>query len=131
MTRVNLSRREFEEKLIETFPKLYKDMYGDIRKTCMAFGIECGPGWFDLIWELSEKMEPLLVGDDETTCVAQVKEKYGGLRFYMSHYYNKTIGELEYEYEEKSYKICESCGKEGTPSKNGWIKTLCKEHKKE
>lgn len=54
----------------------------------------------------------------------QVKEKFGGLRFYMN-YYVEEIEELINEAEEKSYKTCERCGAPGKSREGGWIITLC------
>ncbi len=59
------------------------------------------------------------------TLIAQVKEKFGGLRFYIhggSEALEKYIGWLE----DLSYKICQTCGKEGKRvNRKGWIATLC------
>jgi len=55
---------------------------------------------------------------------AQVKEKFGGLRFYMT-YYVKELEKLISEAEEETYKICECCGEPGRERDGGWILTLC------
>lgn len=54
---------KLDEKLTKAFPLLYRDRYGDMRSTCMVWGYpfsENQPGWFDLVWELSSKLEPLI-----------------------------------------------------------------------
>jgi len=58
----------------------------------------------------------------------QVKEKFGGLRFY---YYggDEYIEGLAAMAESMSYVTCENCGKPGKPNNDGWIKTSCEEHK--
>ena len=127
MSYIELDNEEFEKRLMDAFPKLYADMGGSEMVTCMAYGVSVGNGWHDLIWELSEKLEPL-IGD--TDCrAAQVKEKFGGLRFYMTSY-TDTMHDIIHEYEEKSYITCEVCGEPGTTRRGGWIKTLCDEHAK-
>ena len=68
---------KLEEKLVEKYPTLYSGYGGDITKTCMGWGMECDDGWFELLDELSEKLEPYNV------VASQVKEKFGGLRFYI------------------------------------------------
>lgn len=56
---------------------------------------------------------------------AQVKEKFGTLRFYMD-YDTEEMRVLVREAEDKSATICESCGSsEGARTGQGWIKTLC------
>jgi len=59
----------------------------------------------------------------------QVKEKFGTLSVY-SNYGNDEIFALIGEYEDKSAKICELCGKPGetlnsNEGKGYWLKTLC------
>lgn len=120
-------KKELEKKLVEKYPNLYKDYGGDMRKTCMHWGFEHGDGWYDLIDELSAKLESYGV------VAGQVKEKFGGLRFYLDypqHLSRETvekIREIKDEYEEKSYTICEHCGKPGTLCQKGWHRTLCQE----
>ena len=112
--------KQKELELVNKYPNLYKDYGGDMRKTCMAWGLAVGDGWYNIIDELSEKLEAL-------GCVAvQVKEKFGGLRFYLGNY-PEGAHELITEAEEKSYKTCERCGKPGSPKGGGWVKTLCDE----
>ena len=108
--------------LREKFPNLFKEYGGDPRQTCMAWGFACGDGWFEILKELGEKLEPLGV------VAAQVKEKFGGLRFYINGV-DKSISKEVYKYigeaEEKSYKTCEACGQPGEPKGGGWVQTLC------
>lgn len=86
-----------------------------------------GEGWSELVDELAEKL--LLV--DSSVKVVQVKEKFGGLRFYLDRYpdeHYEEISALVSEYENKSYDTCEFCGStedvETKPTRN-WVKTLC------
>lgn len=56
--------------------------------------------------------------------ILQVKEKFGGLRFYTSgsnDFFNGMVAMAE----AASYRICEQCGKPGKPRSGGWILTLC------
>ena len=122
---------EFDKKLVEAFPLLYGDRNASMQSTAMCWGFSCGDGWFDIIWGLSSKLEPLIqkfVDDNPTTEVypkaSQVKEKFGGLRFYMTHT-NDEISDLIGKAEALSYKTCENCGKPGKERAGGWIRTLC------
>jgi hypothetical protein len=117
-------KKELELKLVEKYPNLYKEYGGSIHETCMGWGMTCGDGWFDLIDKLSEKLEPMGI------VAAQVKEKFGGLRFYINPSDSDTIikaQKLIQEAESKSFKICERCGKPGKTGGRGWIRTLCDE----
>lgn len=124
----NLPKKEFDLKLVETFPHLYKDMHGDPRATCMAFGADVDGGWRDIIWELSEKLENIILSKPEQDRSAyhmtQLKEKFGGLRIYLSWDDDETDAIL-LEAENKSFITCEYCGKPGTLQQTGWWKVWC------
>lgn len=57
----------------------------------------------------------------------QVKEKFGGLRFYVDGGDDYTRGLIAMA-EDMSFRICEVCGKPGQLRQGGWILTLCDEH---
>lgn len=171
---------ENDLRLVRAFPLLYADRHGSKQSTLMCWGFACGDGWYDIIWELSEKLEPLIKkfvddnpnlecsncgcskdrhyacltrnpgkclsihvnpdSDEEppsnyfacfcdsyVSChpkAVQVKEKFGGLRFYMTSG-NDEIYDLIGEAEAKSYKTCEECGEPGEEKPMSWIRTLC------
>ena len=54
----------------------------------------------------------------------QVKEKFGGLRFYYSGG-DEYIDGLVAMAEAMSYVTCERCGRIGKQNTRGWIETLC------
>lgn len=93
-------------------PSTYKD------------GYPVGRGWWKLIGHLIETLKPY---EYEIT---QIKEKFGGLRFYttpLPEQANKIISLAE----DESYKICEKCGIRGKLREDlPWIKTLCDYHYK-
>ena len=117
-------KKELEKKLIDEFPTFFKDIYGDPRVTCMAFGCEIGDGWFDLIYDTCKKIAPL--DTEKKFHFLQVKEKFGGLRLYCAGG-SREIYDITSQAEDGSYKICEHCGsKEEVTSEGSWITTLCK-----
>lgn len=120
-------RRELDEKLCADFPHLYRNRHADMRTTCMCWGFP-GDGWEPLIRELSEKLQAevdkMPPEEKESFVVEQVKEKFGTLRYYVSHYTDK-INDLIQEAEEKSAVTCENCGAPGKQYEGGWILTQC------
>ena len=46
---------------MQTFPLLYADRHQSMQTTAMCWGFSCGDGWFDIIWQLSLKLEPLII----------------------------------------------------------------------
>ncbi len=123
--------KRFEKALQEEFPNLYKDLYGPMNETPMHWGITCGDGWFVLIWKLSEKLEPMIVkwieehpDDPSTPRAAQIKEKFGLLRYYMDDGTDEMYN-IIHEYENASGEVCEDCGMPGKLIKNYWWRTIC------
>ncbi len=108
---------ELSDFLVKTYPNLYKkNMY-----------FECQDGWFNLIEDLSEQLESIIskMEEKDRPYAVQVKEKFGGLRFYMNDL-TSEIDELITKWEVLSYFVCEQCGDKGERlSINHWITTLC------
>jgi hypothetical protein len=86
----------------------------------------CDKGWHPLIIELIEKITPLTENMDIQ--VTQIKEKFGGLSFYINHGTDEIFNIIQ-KYEEMSYKVCEVCGNHGKyRRKLSWKRTLCFKH---
>ena len=121
---------KLDNKLCQDFPNLYADRHADMRQTCMCWGFP-GNGWFDLLYDLSAKLEKLIVDikNQHPDCeylprASQVKEKFGTLRFYMSSSTDE-MHKLIDEAEAKSAVTCEECGKPGRLHGTGWYSTSC------
>jgi hypothetical protein len=103
---------ELEQKIVARWPGWF-DMRGDLRRTAMPRGFQHGDRWFDPVYQLSERLEPL-VGELNTTLppgehfeVLQVKQKFGGLRFDVSHQNAPIDSEIE-RARQDSLRTCES-----------------------
>ena len=98
----------------------------------MARGFEHDDGWFDLLWRLCEDLEPLVAEFERTSGlkfeVLQVKEKFGGLRFYVNCPKNEAIRQRIGIAADESFRTCEVCGQPGRLWEGRWIRTLCDEH---
>jgi len=97
----------------------------------MPRGFECGDGWSDLLYRLCERLEPLVrklnatLDPRERFEVLQVKQKLGGLRFYVSHHAAAIDTEID-RARLSSLRTCERCGRPGTlRNREGWLVTLC------
>jgi hypothetical protein len=100
-----------------------------------------GPGWASLIHFLFDLIERRQQQQDTSRRplpirVAQVKEKFGGLRFYYDRLENTDEETEEVEMltravrlaEHLSFYLCEQCGALGRPRRGGWVRTLCDTH---
>lgn len=94
--------------------------------------LNVGPGWQDLITQLHLKLSEV----DPDYKIIQIKEKFGGLRYYCEFSGGLTFEQFEYaqaavrKTEQESEETCEECGARGRTSRWGgnWYRTLCKEH---
>ncbi len=116
-----------EKRLVTHFPNLYAN----------GMGFECSDGWYNLIYQLSSKLEKMIIeykksneDDPLPPRATQVKEKFGALRFYMSHLTDEMDQAIN-ETEAQSHKVCEECGEVGElVHENGWYRTVCEVHRK-
>lgn len=89
-----------------------------MKTPAQLFGVECGPGWRCLIDPLMRRCR--LEGVE----ITQIKEKFGGLRFYIASGSEALHTAID-DAEDLSYTICEECGEPGTLRPGGWIYTAC------
>jgi hypothetical protein len=91
--------------------------------------IACLPGWLSLIDELCSTLQIHLDThpDVPQMKVLQVKEKFGGLRFYFSGG-DKACREAVAAAEERSLSTCEVCGQSGTLGEGRWLSVRCIKH---
>ena len=78
----------------------------------------------ELIDEAKAKMEEEAA---KVPVAVQVKEKFGGLRFYVQAATDKHYNYISFA-ESMSYRTCEECGAPGKTYTDGWHKTLCDIH---
>jgi hypothetical protein len=78
-----------------------------------------------------EKIDDAKVRMDEEAAkvpvAVQVKEKFGGLRFYVQAATDKHYQYISFA-ESMSYRTCEECGSPGKTYTDGWHMTLCDIH---
>lgn len=146
-------REDLEKRLFEDFPDLY---YRHLQPNGgYPFRISCESGWEPLLRRLSERITQIVqnlplespisvdkspISKDtsikagryagltaQSFCVVQVKEKFGGLRFYM----NKSTGKINLaiqDAEDESLTTCETCGRPGNFRGGSWYIVACDEH---
>ena len=83
---------------------------------------EVGSGWHSIVQPLIDQCK------EENVPIAQVKEKWGGLRFYLDGNSSNKLHNMIRKAEEDSFTICEICGNPGKPRGGAWIKTYCDYH---
>lgn len=114
----------FAKQMEERFPKMFSGKYG---------GFACGEGWWPILESLCSNIQHHLDWKNKTVetvpqvTVAQIKEKFGGLRFYYDGGDDEIRGMVRMA-EAWADASCETCGAPGKRRDGGWIKTLCDHH---
>jgi len=138
--------REDAHRLEEIWLELkqpYAHLYGE-----RHLGDSVGAGWWSGLLGAFEKISEVMKSAPEHRfAVKQIKEKFGGLRFYYVIYkvgaeeetwppaedavrdeLHDKISVIIRELDEATHARCEICGEHGVPRNNGWVKTLCDTH---
>lgn len=87
-------------------------------------GFDVGQGWYGIIVRLDQAIAKI----QPDYAVLQVKEKFGGLRYYCTRDGDDKVAALIRAAEEEASSTCESCGHVGddvTTEGPGWITTRC------
>lgn len=92
----------------------------------MSYENSVGLGWQPLVKTLVTYCER----KDKNIPIEQIKQKFGGLRFYIGPTDDPEIHTMIKFAEWVAEITCEECGKEGKIRSNGWRKCLCDEHAK-
>lgn len=118
---------DWDRQIIEDHPLLFKQ--------CKY--LEIHQGWASIVYDLSSKLEALIKDNespdddiDVIPCAAQVKEKWGGLRFYM-YWSTDEMEKLIREAELLCKVTCAVCGKPGTLKGRSWWYVSCEDHRRD
>jgi hypothetical protein len=117
----------FSKRMEETFPKMFENKYG---------GFAVGKGWYPILEALCANIQSHIDWRNRETetvpqvVVEQIKEKFGGLRFYYQGGDEQVHGMVRMA-EAWAENCCEECCAPGIRRNGGWIRTLCDQHEAE
>jgi hypothetical protein len=117
----------FAKRMEDSYPKMFEGKYG---------GFAVGKGWYPILERLCSNIQHHIDWKEKQgnpipqVTVAQIKEKFGGLRFYYDGGDDEISGMVRMA-ESWADIACEVCGAPGSSGGKGWIKTLCPIHRAE
>jgi hypothetical protein len=136
-------KQELDEQLCKDFPKIFANRHKPMNETAMCWGFSCGDGWYQVLHSLCSQIQHHIDWNNDNhekgytqykkvpqVVASQVKEKFGGLRFYYEGGNDEISGMVRMA-ESWAGHTCEECGNKGTTRHGGWVRTLCDEHEKE
>jgi len=129
-------KKELDDKLCAKYPEIFAKRGGSKMETCMYWGFSCGDGWYWLIDKLCSQLQwntdkNNQNGEYPQVVAAQVKEKFGTLRFYVEGATREQYGVIGFA-ENLSRYICEDCGTtKNMGQTSGWIKNICEDCSKD
>ncbi len=111
-------KQEHNQQLFERYPKIFEHRER----------LWCRDGWFDLIDVLCARLQEISDRTGSQVVARQVKEKFGGLRFYVSEGTTEHANAIA-EAEQASLQICEVCGQPGgVKVAAGYVQCRCPVH---
>ena len=117
----------FAKRMEKSYPKMFQGKYG---------GFAVGKGWYPILERLCANIQQHIEWKNRETevvpqvVVEQIKEKFGGLRFYYQGGDDNVAGMVRMA-EAWADVACEECGGIGKRRGGGWVRTLCDLHEAE
>lgn len=119
---------------VDSHPSFARSDLAPLLARCTPYGdISVPDGWISFVLDLDKKISAV----NPHYCISQVKEKFGGLRYYIEVPTYTSVNKVMYDIiddlvhlaEQRSLRICQVCGKHGKlRNHNGWYSTLCDVH---
>lgn len=136
-------KQELDEALCAKYPKIFCNRHAPMTETAMCWGFDVGNGWYQILDSLCGNIQSYIDWKNRSAdanhkdvkpvpqvVATQVKEKFGGLRFYYEGGDEQIYGMVRMA-ESWASVTCEECGHPGTIRHGGWIRTLCDHHEAE
>jgi hypothetical protein len=117
----------FSKRMEKSYPKMFEGKYG---------GFAVGKGWYPILERLCKNIQQHIEWQNRESevvpqvIVEQIKEKFGGLRFYYQGGDEQVAGMVRMA-EAWADVACEECGGIGKRRGGGWVRTLCDQHETE
>lgn len=129
----------YDAMMVAKFPVIFANRRKPMNESCMCWGFCIGPGWQALVHDLCVTLDFLNYRLKVQVVAAQVKEKFGTLRFYTDltfpegstledrRQYHNIVSAVIGRAESDAASVCEVCGDYVTPG--SWNRgPLCPKH---
>jgi len=100
---------QFENKLYKRFPDLYRERTAPLESSKMGWGVQCGNGWYKIIYELSQKIEKIAASGEHSPAISEVARHKDGTLHVEVRNLTPPIADLITTARERSRLTCEYC----------------------
>lgn len=97
-------------ELYERFSHLYRERLAPLESSKMAWGFQCGNGWYNLIHKMSKRITNLLSDDESAPAIVEVSRNEDGTLYVDVRNPTLAIADIVETAKEQSRIICETCG---------------------
>jgi hypothetical protein len=128
-----MNMSDSKNEVLKKHRKIFRHYFEKSDKSAslpISFGLEISDGWLPIIDDLctliqnhvdwKQKDNPKFPQVEAQQC----KEKFGGLRFYVSGS-DEFVRGLIAMAEANSFRTCEMCGKPAQMRRTGWMRVTC------
>jgi hypothetical protein len=137
---LKMSAKQFDKYMCKKYSSQFRERNLPMSETCMCWGFCIGKGWYSLLNNLCKRYELIYKLTGIRAYFQQIKEKFGGGRFYHGHDVSesklseednfcmgKIIDDLASRAEDKSDYTCAECGeyREKMIVVGHWVYDLC------
>jgi len=137
---LKMDEEKFDKYMCETYPVQFSERKLPMSQTCMCWGFCIGKGWYSILDELCSSNEVIAKLTGIKVIFGQIKEKFGGARFYYSldakdskldkeetSIVCRTLEDLISTKEELADYTCAECGdrRDKMIVCGGWVYDVC------
>ena len=95
--------------LYERFPHLYRERTAPLESSKMAWGFQCGDGWYKIIYEMSQRIEKLSGDNEFAPAITEVSRNEDGTLHVDARNLSPPVADIIATAREQSRLVCEFC----------------------
>lgn len=96
-------KEELDEKLVNKYPKIFKDRHGNMNRTAMCWGMSCNDGWYWLLDNLCSTIQSYI---DNNSTKIRIKNKFA--RFFMKWLWSLKRSNWKYLRKKLTYNFIDN-----------------------
>ena len=96
-------------QLYERFPHLYRERTAALESSAMPWGFQCENGWYNIIFEMSKKIEKISPEGEHAPAISLVSRHDDGTLYVAVSNITPRVADIVMNVREQSRLTCEFC----------------------